>query len=242
MQSPFGLILCAAVLLATAPTSATAMIDCSRSCEAQVAKHTRYVVAAVGDSLTDTRVGGGLYLAWLKKRCPKSQFDAYGVGGQRTNHMRWRFLQDVFGVGARPGTDKPHYTHVIVFGGINDLSASPRRHVDLRDLQSNLSWMYNQGKQRGLKVVGITLPPWGYVGDDDRRPAATLELNQWIVGQRREGRIDVAVEIHPLLSCGDPHTLCPAFRRFGNDEIHWNAEGHAVVARAVFRDVFSDCE
>jgi hypothetical protein len=242
VRHPLGPILCIAAILAVVPSKVLAMVDCPRPEPSRPAKQTRYVVAAVGDSLTDTRVGGGLYLAWLKRRCPNSQFDAYGVGGQRTNHMRWRFLHDVFGVGARPDAGTPRYTHVIILGGINDLSASPTRHVDLSDIRHNLSMMYREARQRGVKVVALTLPPWGHLADYDRRPAATLELNRWIVDQRAEHRVDFTVEIHPLLSCGDPHTLCPAFRRFGNDEIHWNAEGHAVVARAIFQDAFSDCQ
>src|SRR5579872_5040513 len=74
-----------------------------------------FVVAAMGDSLSDPRVGGGKYLDVLRKRCPLSRFDSYGKGGEMVNQMRRRFAGDIFAPG------KPRYTHVIVFGGVNDL-------------------------------------------------------------------------------------------------------------------------
>src|SRR5690606_6468882 len=40
-----------------------------------------YRVAAMGDSLTDPRSHGGKYLEYLRKRCPESRFDSYGIGG-----------------------------------------------------------------------------------------------------------------------------------------------------------------
>ena len=76
---------------------------------------TPVVVAAMGDSLTDARSNGGKYLDVLRKRCPNSRFDNYGKGGEMVNQMRRRFADDLFAPG------KPAYTHVIVFGGVNDL-------------------------------------------------------------------------------------------------------------------------
>ncbi len=39
--------------------------------QAEVPAGRRYVVAAIGDSLTDTRSGGGKYLKLLGERCPR---------------------------------------------------------------------------------------------------------------------------------------------------------------------------
>ncbi len=211
------------------------MVDCDR-----VSPRRPYVVAAIGDSLTDVRVGGGRYLGMLARRCPQSRFDAYGVGGQRTNHMRWRFLEDVFGVGAR--TAKPIYTHVIVLGGINDLAAAPTTGVGLHDIQRNLLFMYQAARSRGVKVVALTLPPWGYAPGRDLRPEVTRSLNRWIMGLPATGQVDFAVDIHPLLSCGDGDVLCERFRVRPDDAVHWNEAGHEVVAAALARAVFGDCE
>ena len=72
---------------------------------AEDAEKKRYVVAAIGDSMTDFKVHGGRYLKSLREKCPDSVFDSYGKGGQMVNQMRKRFVRDVFGadngVGAR---------------------------------------------------------------------------------------------------------------------------------------------
>src|SRR6185295_4881792 len=40
-----------------------------------------YVIAAIGDSLTDPRSHGGGYLEYLKERCPGLEIDNFGKGG-----------------------------------------------------------------------------------------------------------------------------------------------------------------
>lgn len=205
----------------------------------------RYVVAAIGDSLTDTRVGGGRYLKYLGQRCPESRFDAYGVGGQRTEHMRWRFLHDVFGIGA--ARKRPAYTHVIVLGGINDLSAGSLSAARTERIRANLSYMYREARVRGVEVVAVEVPPWGSLrGVRDARVQATRELNSWIASRPGEGDTDYAVDLGPVLRCDDragvrPGDLCPSFRRFPTDRIHWNAAGHERVAELIHRAVFDDC-
>jgi len=199
------------------------------------------VVAAIGDSLTDTRAGGGKYLRSLARRCPESQFDAYGVGGQRTDHMRWRFVTDLFGK-STPWHKKPKYTHVIVLGGINDLATTSVFSARLARTQKNLQYMYDKGRSMGLSVVALTVPPWGRLrGVRDRRVDATEHLNEWILKAEKSGHVHRSVDIHPLLSCGDPAVLCPTYRRFADDQVHWGEAGHEVVAEALARQVFSDC-
>jgi lysophospholipase L1-like esterase len=202
----------------------------------------RYFVAAIGDSLTDTRVGGGKYLQELRRRCPQSRFDAYGVGGQQTLHMRWR-VDEVLAQRQRMPAARIAYSHLLVLGGVNDLSAGSVTHPRVTRTQANLTAIYARARQRGLEVVAVTLPPWGrLVGDYDKRGAATHTLNDWIVARKRSGDVDDVVDIHSLLSCEDPDELCPAYRRFPNDRVHWNRAGHSVVAEALYREVFTDCQ
>lgn len=201
----------------------------------------RYVVAAIGDSLTDLRAGGGKYLKILAERCPESRFDAYGVGGQRTDHMRWRLTEDLFGR-STPWHKRPRYTHVIILGGVNDLAAVSPREARIERIKGNLTQMYRTGHTRGLAVIALTLPPWGRLrGVQDKRVEATEALNEWIRGQPEGGMVTHAVDIHGALSCGDSQVLCPKYRRFASDHIHWGTAGHAVVAEALHREVFSDC-
>lgn len=215
-----GAILGTTALVAAAPNPTRATAD-----------HV-YRVAAIGDSLTDTRVGGGRYLDALRKKCPESRFDAYGVGGQQTLHMRWRFQRDVL---------NKRYTDVIVLGGVNDLSARSPSYANTSQARKNLSYMYQSAHRKGLRVIALTVPPWGKLKFGDRRPEATRELNQWILEQRATGKVDVAVDIQPLLACGDPMNLCSAYRRYPTDAIHWSRTGHDVVAGALATEAFADC-
>jgi hypothetical protein len=201
----------------------------------------RYSVAAIGDSLTDPRAGGGKFLGELRRLCPSSRFDAYGIGGQQTLHMRWRFAHDVLGRGrARP---PPAYSHVIVLGGVNDLLTRSFRYAPTRPIERNLSAMYASARRHGIRVVAVTIPPWGKLrGVADAREQATDALNAWILEREKLGEVDHGVDIRDALSCGDPRTLCPGFRRFPDDRLHWNPAGHRAVARVLHERVFADCK
>ncbi len=110
-------------------------------------------------------------------------------------------------------------------------------------IRDNLRWMYEQAHQRGVQVVAVTVPPWGRLrGVTDLRHQATADLNAWIVEQQRAGRVDHAVQIGDLLSCGKPGVLCPKYRMLPTDDIHWGSEGHQRVAGALHEAAFSDCE
>ncbi len=195
-----------------------------------------YVVAAMGDSLSDPKSQGAKYLEPLRAACPKSRFDAYGVGGNMTNMMRKRFARDVLGEGG-DGT-KPAYTHVLVLGGIGDILSNETAKRTARSIERDLGGMYALAKERGLTVVAMTLPPWGgFKGYDGARHQMTLEVNAWL----RAGppNVDVVVDLHPLLSCGDANKLCRDYA--WPDQLHWGPKGHQVVGAELEKRVFFDC-
>jgi lysophospholipase L1-like esterase len=198
---------------------------------------TPVVVAAMGDSLTDARVGGGKYLDLLRQRCPKSRFDNYGKGGEMVNQMRRRFTDDLFAPG------KPAYTHVIVFGGVNDLYSDLTAGRTPALIERDLTAMYEAAHQHGAKVVTITVTPWGGFTRyfNASRLATTLEVNRWILAQRDSGAVDAAVDAYPLLSCGDPTVLCPRFALPNRDGLHFGPEGHQVLGEQLFAQVFASC-
>lgn len=196
-----------------------------------------YVVAAMGDSLTDPRSHSGLYLEDLKRLCPESRFDSYGKGGEMVNQMRRRFERDVFGAG------KPKYTDVIVFGGVNDVYSDLTAGRTPEKIESDLGEMYGAARARGIRVVAIGIAPWGGFTRyyNPSRHAATVQVNQWIFGERDAGRIGAAVDPMPLLSCGDPERLCAAYEPPFHDGIHFGPEGHRRLADALKRQAFQDC-
>ena len=204
-----------------------------------VAKKVTYLVAAMGDSLTDPKSQGGKYLDLLKARCPKSRFDSYGKGGNMVNQMRKRFSRDVFGEGT--GEQRPKYTHVIVLGGIGDILSNETAKRTPKLIERDLEKMYGLAHEHGAKVVALTLPPWGGAkAYDSARHAMTLAVNDFVRATVTNRQADFAVDIHPLLSCGNANKLCDdyAFK----DHLHWNAKGHDIVGAELAAKVFADCE
>jgi len=198
---------------------------------------TPVIVAAMGDSLTDARSHGGGFLAVLRARCPNSRFDNYGVGGQMVNQMRHRFAEDIFAPG------KPAYTHVIVFGGVNDLYSDLTAGRTPAKIEQDLARMYAEAHGHGAKIVAVTIAPWGGFTSyfNASRSAATLDVNRWILAQRDAGAIESAVDAYKLLSCGEPTTLCPACMAPYKDGLHFGDEGHKRLGEALLAQVFSGC-
>ncbi len=200
-----------------------------------------YTVAAIGDSLTDPRSRGGIYLRELRARCPASRFDSYGVGGEMVNQMRHRFARDVLGDATT--ASKPKYSHVIVFGGVNDLYSDLTAHRTVDRITADLSSMYASARAHGLRVVALTVAPWGgFRSFNASRAAATGAVNRWIFAQRDLGAVDAVVDAHALLSCGNADALCDRYAAPFHDGIHFGPEGHRRLADALFASVFDDCE
>jgi lysophospholipase L1-like esterase len=202
-----------------------------------------YAVAAIGDSLTDPRSHGGKYLDYVRARCPRSRFDNYGRGGEMVNQMRARFALEVLGEPRHPLFPKPRYSHVIVFGGVNDICSDTTAGRTLARIQTDLGRMYDVSKRRGMQVVAFTVAPWaGFTRYwSPKRGADTLALNNWIRAQTATGLVDSVVDAHALMSCGEPDKLCPRWSQ-PYDGLHFNPEGHRVLGAELFRRVFLDCE
>jgi lysophospholipase L1-like esterase len=198
-----------------------------------------YRVAAMGDSLTDPKARGGLYLRYLKERCPESRFDSFGRGGDMVNQMRRRFERDLFG-GARTGA-APSYSHVIVFGGVNDLYSDLTAKRTVGKITADLTAMYTSARSRGARVIGVTVTPWGGFTRyfNATRSANTAELNRWILAQPQAGTSDHAIDAYSLLACGD--RICDELAEPFRDGLHFGAAGHKRIAKALHAEVFRDC-
>ena len=231
-----------------APTSAPAPTPTVVSSGAPVAppisvasgKRT-YVVAAIGDSLTDAKSHGGGYLDHLRKKCPKSRFDNYGKGGEMVNQMRKRFARDVLGEGA---TDKPAYTHVIVFGGVNDLYSDETAGRTPEKIEGDLLRMYKAAQGKGMKVIALTVSPWGGFSKyfTPHRSKTTGDVNKWITAQVAAKSVDFVIDAYAMLSCGDAEKLCPKVAEPFKDGLHFGKEGHEILGKALYSKVFSSCE
>lgn len=201
----------------------------------------RYLVGAIGDSLTDARSGGGKYLDYLRERCPASRFDNWGKGGEMVNQMRRRFARDI--LHHRGDPSYPRYSHVIVFGGVNDIGSDETARRTPDKIERDLLAMYTEARRNGLKVIAITVAPWGGFRKmfNDRRRQETNEVNRWIAAQRDAGTADYVIDAHALLACDDPDSLCEEYVPPFRDGLHFNEKAHAKLGADLYRQVFADC-
>ena len=214
-----------------APAAAPSAVDAGNGVKR------RCVVAALGDSLTDPASHGGKYLDTLRRRCPQSQFDSYGKGGFMVNQIRRRFTRVFLGDAGTPA-----YTHLIVFGGINDILSDQTAHRTPTLVTSDLGAIYEEAHKQGMKVVAITITPWSGFRRwyNPSRSAATHEVNRWIREQLGKS-VDHVVDAWPLLSCGDPEALCVRYGRPFTDGLHFGPQGHQKLGEALYDEAFSEC-
>ena len=194
------------------------------------------MIAAVGDSLTDPRSHGGGYLDYVKARCPNLEIDNFGRGATMVNQMRRHFEEEI-------AASPKQYTHLVVFGGVNDLYSDLTAFRTPAKIEADLSYMYGVAKARGMKVVALTVAPWGGFTRyfNSSRAQATHTVNAWIREQPAQGRIDAVVDAYAALSCGDPDVLCQRFFTPFKDGIHFGPAGHQLLGQALYQAAFSDC-
>jgi lysophospholipase L1-like esterase len=187
--------------------------------------------------LTDFRVHGGRFVRYLEQRCPGSRFENFAKGGAMVNQMRRHLADNVLSEPA--GT----FTHVIVFGGVNDLYSDETAGRTNDKIERDLSAIYAASRAHGARVVAVTVAPWGGFSRyfTPHRAETTRSLDAWIQGERANGNVDVVVDAFSLLSCGDPDRLCPRYERAHSDGLHFGDGGHEALGEALYRAEFESC-
>ncbi len=193
-------------------------------------------VAVLGDSLSDVKSGGGGYLQVLQRTCPRCTIDNFAKGASMVVQMRRRFESTV-----APVLDR--YSHLIVFGGVNDVYSDETAGRTPERITRDLSAIYERARAAGTRVVAINVAPWGGFKRyfNKRRGEATLAVNTWLKEQEGAGRLDNVVDAYRALSCGVPERLCPHFERPFKDGIHFGPAGHEVLGRELVAEAFATC-
>jgi lysophospholipase L1-like esterase len=126
-----------------------------------------------------------------------------------------------------------------VLGGIGDILSNETAKRTTAQIEADLTKMYQMSHAHHAEVIALTLPPWGsFKAYDAARHKMTMEVNEFI--RKVPAEVDHSVDIYPLLSCGSARNLCPDYA--WNDHLHWSEKGHQVVAKALYSEIFSDCE
>lgn len=178
-------------------------------------------VGVIGDSIT----ANGGYVRELNRVCEKYNinFSGYGVVNNRTDQMLARFQREIASGG---------YNEVVIFGGVNDI-ASDRA---MRDITHDLSEMYRAARERGIRIIAVTVTPWaGYGTSTPQAQRRTLQLNEWIREQQRIGNVDVVVDGYAALEQQGTGRLKDEFR---GDGLHPNPAGQRALGLAIYNAAY----
>jgi lysophospholipase L1-like esterase len=140
-------------------------------------------------------------------------------------------------------TPRDTYSHVVVFGGVNDIYSDETAGRTNDKIERDLTAMYAAIRAHGARVVAITVAPWGGFARyfTPHRAESTRKLGRFILEQRERGAVDVAVDAYALLSCGDPDRICERYDRARSDGLHFGRGGHEVLGQALYEAEFKSC-
>ena len=138
---------------------------------------------------------------------------------------------------ARDALDKPGVRWIVLHAGINDISAADMlaarsEQVSAQQIIDGMQTLIRQAHDRGLKICGATLLPYGGVGKPFIHSAAgeakRQAVNAWI---RDAGKFDAVVDFDQALrDSGRSSRLAPAFD--SGDHLHPNERGYHAMAEA----------
>lgn len=199
----------------------------------------RGAIVTLGDSITDG-VGSTLdanhrwpdrLAARIAQLPPEQRFGVVnaGISGNR-------LLLDggAFGVNALARVDrdvlaKTGATTMIVLLGINDIQQNPHE-TDPVPITTALRQLINQGRARGLRVIGATLTPFkGWTDYSATLEVTRTAVNTWI---RRADAYDAVFDFDAAVrDPANPLAMLPAFD--SGDHLHPNDAGYQAMADSI---------
>jgi lysophospholipase L1-like esterase len=202
-------------------------------------------IVALGNSITDGRGSGtNRQNRWPDElarrlqgdpRTPRVAVVNAGIGGNAVlagglgPPAVERFERDVL--------QQPAVRWVIVLEGVNDIGGSPPARA--ADVATRLIAAYrdmaSRARQRGLRVYGATILPFGgSFYDAPEREAARQTVNRWI---RTGGAYDAVIDLDAAMRDPANPTRLRA-EADGGDHLHPNERGYRMMAEAIDLQLF----
>jgi len=211
-------------------------------------------VVTFGDSITDgygvTTNGNNRWPDILAARLQANP-STRGVGVLNAGIGGNRMLLDGLGPNAMARFDRDVLNqagvkYVVLLEGVNDLGtltreqpASPEVHAALvARMITSYDQMIRKARERGLKIYGATIMPYGgsgYYHPDAANEQDRQAINAWI---RTPGRFDAVIDFDKLMrDPANPSKLAPAYD--SGDGLHPSLAGYKAMAEAVPLDLFT---
>ncbi|MEU4393853.1 SGNH/GDSL hydrolase family protein [Kribbella sp. NPDC023855] len=202
-------------------------------------------VAAFGDSTTNGfRTTPGLrYPDLLAARLaaagrPRPVLNA-GLGGGRLLNDSNCFGESGLGRFDRDVLDQPGVKTAVVLLGVNDIGypelppapcLTPNPEITAEQLIDGYRALIRDAHARGVRVVGVTIPPFGGAEVHTERSERLREaVNTWI---RTGGEFDATVDFATALA-GPAHPTRLASQYDSGDHVHPNEAGYRAMAEAI---------
>ncbi|MFI5345888.1 MAG: SGNH/GDSL hydrolase family protein [Elusimicrobiota bacterium] len=152
-----------------------------------------------------------------------------GIGGETTAGLRRRFLPELQARLDPDGRSVASFAY-----GANDAAGTGKSFVvPIAEYIKNLSYCIDAAKKMGCEVFLLNITPVSDVVDGARKPNGRLRKNLFI-RRYNEALRGLALENDAVLV--DVHSDFVTYKRtalFAPDGVHPNAAGHALIYRAV---------
>jgi len=201
----------------------------------------RPVIVAYGDSITDNvgcAYGAVPECRWgdvLGRRIAAAKMPHVVVTQAISGN---RMLQTGAGPSALARFDRdvlalPGVTHVVLLEGINDIGNSGRNQnpvVTADELKSAYRQLVQRAHAHGVKVIGMTILPFGGAGYQTAEGEATrVAVNEWM---RTSGTFDAVVDMEKVVADpANPKRLAAPLQE--GDNLHPNGTGETRMAEAI---------
>jgi len=208
-----------------------------------------------GTAATAARLCG--YSKKIKNLMGEGEVFKLGYAGKQTRHILtgkegkqpksvgivWEQIDGKVSAGGLQVALRLNPTDLIIMAGVNDLASGKRA----PSIINNLKAMYIEAKNKGIRVIALTIIPWashkpadfGVSGKRVKRSRWAPEYKKVNDFIRSSALVDVVVDTEKFMGDGQsPPALLREFRRSNKpdgDQLHPNSKGQAFLGELIYK-------